>query len=456
MRLPSLESIKAERAKRDLKSFLPNTFPNYKMGWVHEEICAALNQFLQDIIDEKEPRLMITMPPRHGKSFIATERFPAWALGKYPHLEFIIASYGSDKAIEFSQRAREVFRSEYFKTVFPESKFGVSEKLNNWDVVGGGGYKAVGVGGALTGSGAHALIIDDPVKNWEEAVSKTYREKILNWYQSTAYTRLAPGAGVLMIQTRWHESDLAGEALKMEDEGWKVLNFPAVAENDEKYRKKGEALHSERYPIERLRKIEKGVGPRVWISLYQQKPRIDGGMHIKREWFNIIPKAPEGLQWRRFWDLAVKAKQQSDHSASFKGAMDREGNFYISTGLHFKREWPNTKKIILQMGKMEKIGVGIEAVSAFEIAVQEIRPALRGICQVKGYTVATDKLSRALPWIDLAENGKVFLVDGMWIPNFLDECEAFDPIKDASPDDQVDAVSGLFKMVNRTKKAGVM
>lgn len=449
-----LEDLKNEQRRRRLIRFVKDSTPGYLVGWFHEELCEALEKFLQDVREKKSPRLMVTMPPRHGKSFICTERFPAWVLGKHPETEFIVTSYGSDQAEEFSKAARALCEDEYFKKVFPKFRFGASKRLKNWNSTEKGRYRATGVGGAITGSGADILVIDDPFKDWEDASSVRSRERVWNWYQTTAKTRLSPGGGTLIINTRWHDEDLSGKLMKSKfGSKWKIINYPAIAEKAEKHRKQGEALHPARYPIEFLKEVKEEQGPRLWACLYQQNPRVDGGMHIKRDWFNVIAPGdvPEGLQWRRAWDLAVKAKQHNDNSASVKGAIDKDGNFYISTGLNFKKEWPQTKRTIVQMAKVEKIGIGIENVSAFEIAVQEVRKNLKGVCMVQGVGVTTDKLTRALPWIDLAEQGKVFLVDGAWVPGFLDECEGFDPVKDSTPDNQIDAVSLVFKMLSRKK-----
>lgn len=452
--LPSIEDIRNERRRRSLLAYVEGSTDGYKTGWVHKEICTKLEKFLQDCIDGKSPRLMLFLPPRHGKSQIASKRFPAWSLGNHPELEFIVASYSADLSTSFSTETRELCEGEYHRNVFTEFELGYDQRKNEWSTSKNGMYKSAGVGGSVNGRGADVFIIDDPVKNWEEAYSLTHRERVWNWFTSVAYTRLSPGAGVLLIMTRWHEDDLAGRLLsgKTKDK-WEVINYPAIATADEPHRSRGEALHKERYPIEALKDIKDTSSERVWASLYQQKPRIEGGSIIKREWFSIISKedVPEGMQWRRFWDLAVSSKQTADYSASPKCAMDKEGNLYIDTMLRFKKTWASTKKLIVQMGKLEKIPVGIETVSAFEIALQEVKPLLRGVVPVRGYKVTKDKLTRALPWIDLAERGKVFLVDGHWNEKFLDEVERFDPIKDASHDDQIDGVSGAYQMVKKSK-----
>jgi predicted phage terminase large subunit-like protein len=341
-----------------------------------------------------------------------------------------------------------------------------------------------GVGGGITGKGAHILIGDDLVKNWEEAISETIREKIWNFWTSTARTRLAPGGGILLIMTRWHEDDIAGRLLKKMETSplarkWKIINFPAIAEHDEPkqappdwtpgsplaegtplFRKTGEALHPERYPIEELREIENDVGPRVWISLYQQKPRPLGGQYIQSAWFKTItpdqiPK--EANRWVRFWDLAVKAANANDETASVRIAVVRsvpEGgrhpvtSIYARNMLAYKKEWPESKRTIITFARAEKILVGIENNAAFEIAVHEIRNELRGQVQVQGVTVSQDKLTRAIPWIDIAEAGRFYVVDDGtgWISPFFAECEAWDPMQPKQQDNRIDSVSGGYQM----------
>jgi len=271
--------------------------PNYQAGWVHRDLCRRLSRFSRQVEAGESPRLVIAMPPRHGKTHIVSRRYPDWHLALYPDHEFVCASYGQELADDNSRDAREVARGDALdvfphlrpkkpeKTYYADYKRTDVDRVNNWKVPGGGGYKAVGVGGPLTGRGAHVLCIDDPIKDMAAAESPTERRRLWSWYQSVAYTRLAPGGGIIIMATRWHHEDLTGLVLRQPDEGWEVVSYPAIAEKDEEFRREGEALHPERYPLEHLERIKAGVGERVWASLYQQRPTpLEGGM-IKREWF---------------------------------------------------------------------------------------------------------------------------------------------------------------------------
>lgn len=188
-------------ARRNLLYFTKRTHPNYQAGWVHEDICRRLEKFSRDVAEKKGPRLMLLVPPRHGKSEIASIRFPAWHLGHHPDHEIINCGYNTDLPMKFSRRVRELLRDKGYHAMFSDTKLDPdSQSVEAWNTLAGGGFTAAGVGGGITGKGAHILIIDDPIKNMEEADSPVTRETLWDWYWSTAYTRLAPGGGVLVIQ----------------------------------------------------------------------------------------------------------------------------------------------------------------------------------------------------------------------------------------------------------------
>ena len=235
--------------RKRLLPFVERFNPDYQAGWVHKDICQRLEEFSKDVTEKKSPRLMLFMPPRHGKSTLASVAFPAWHLGRNPQHEFISCSYSGSLAMAFSRKVRGLLREDGFKSAFKTRLDPQSQSAEAWLTTGGGGFVAAGVGGGITGKGAHILVIDDPVKNRDDAESSNARESTWDWYTSTAYTRLAPGGGVLVILTRWHDDDLAGRLLKAaadNGEQWEVVNYPARAEVDEQFRKTGEAQHRER------------------------------------------------------------------------------------------------------------------------------------------------------------------------------------------------------------------
>jgi len=201
-------------ARRRLLHFIQKFKPDYEPGWVHEDICDRLERFLQDVVDKKSPRLILAMPPRHGKSEIASKNFPAYILGHHPTFEIIASSYNVSLPMGFSRKVRDMMQTPTYKAIFPKATLSKSSQAAEaWATTAGGGYVAAGVGGGITCKGAHVFIIDDPVKDAEEADSETMREKTWDWWGSTAKTRLAPGGGTLVIQTRWHDDDLSGRMI---------------------------------------------------------------------------------------------------------------------------------------------------------------------------------------------------------------------------------------------------
>ncbi len=343
-------------SRRRLIEFIQEFHPRYMAGWVHHDICRRLEKFSEDVAAGKSPRLMILMPPRHGKSQIASKLYPAWHLGHYNHHEIIACSYNVSLALDFSREVRDVVRSERYGILFPGAKINPeAQSAEAWRLlsptgVGSGGYVAAGIGGPINGKGAHVLIIDDPIKNAEEADSPELRKKIWDWYGSTAYTRLAPGGGVLVIQTWWHDDDLAGrlqEAMKggaAEDgheetsDQFEIVKYPAIAVEDEEYRMKGDALHPERYDVRALMKIKNAVGPRFWAALYQQDPVPDDGAYFTKD---MLVKRMEGVDWRRMhvyqaWDFAIGDKKTNDWNVGVTIGLDYDDVVHVLEVRRFK------------------------------------------------------------------------------------------------------------------------
>lgn len=321
--------------RKRLLPFIERFNPDYKAGWVHKDICQRLEQFSRDVANQKSPRLMLFMPPRHGKSTIASIGFPAWHLGRNPDHEFISCSYSGSLAMSFSRKVRGLLREPLYKMSFKTRLDPESQSAEAWQTTGQGGYVAAGVGGGITGKGAHVLVIDDPVKNREDAESENNREANWGWYTSTAYTRLAPGGGVLVILTRWHDDDLAGRLLSHEATGgdsWEVVSYPAIAEDDEEFRPKGEALHKERYDEVALKRIERAVGPRDWSALYQQNPVADDGDYFKRDDIAYYEPQDINIDKMKFytaWDLAIGQKEGNDYSVGMTVGISQDDTMYI-------------------------------------------------------------------------------------------------------------------------------
>ena len=229
---------------------------------------------------------------------LASEFFPAWYLGRNPDHYVVTATYAQELADDFGRKVKNQIEDDAFQAIFPgvgladdsksAKRFHIEGSLGGYEhsLSQRGAFYAVGVGGPLTGRGAHLLLIDDPVKNREDAESEIIRKKTKDWYTSTAYTRLMPGGRVVVIQTRWHEDDLSGWLLQdHKHEGWVVLDLPAISDD-------GKALWPEQYDVDALEKIKLAIGPRDWSALYQQRPSPETGDYFKREWLHLVEHLP--------------------------------------------------------------------------------------------------------------------------------------------------------------------
>ena len=384
---------------------------------------------------------MIFMPPRHGKSFIASERFPTWVIGKCPEIEVKCCSYGAELANDFSRHALDLVESDYYMQVFPRTKLSKRrKKLSHWETKKGGGYGSTGIGGALTGKGAHILVIDDPFKDWKVALSENAREDCWNWYQSTAYTRLAPGGGVLVIQTRWHYDDLSGRLLeKQKEKGadqWEILSFPAIADKPEKHRKVGEALHPERFSLDALNNIKANQAHKIWISLYQQKPAEEEGNEFKRADFRYYESPPEITRIIISVDATFKDAETCDNvSVTVWG--DAFPDFYMLENITKQAGFTETCAIIDKLYKDYPGAVLLIEEEANGAAIIETMtrkyPGVIAVHPIGG------KVARARAMAHVVEGHNLFVPKWVrWVPDYIDEMCAFPFGKN---DDQVDSTT---------------
>lgn len=272
-------SIK-ELAYSNLRAYVSCKFNGYR--WADHLI--LLSKYLMAVESGKIKRLMIFAPPRHGKTHLISEFFPAWYLGRNPENQIIAATYSFERAKDVGRTVRNQFLDPAYYEIFPSSGVDPNNKSStNMALLAGGKYVSVGVGGAVTGRGADLFLIDDPIKGRRDADSEASRRQLKEWFKGVAYTRLMPGGAIVIVLTRWHFDDLAGFLLEETgNQKWTVLKFQAICEepeNDPIKRKLGEALWPKRYPIDTLRITAETIGTREWNSQYQQNPLpAEGGM----------------------------------------------------------------------------------------------------------------------------------------------------------------------------------
>ena len=455
-------------ARRNLLAFVKLGFPGYEAGWVHREICARLMRFYLDVKAGGSPRMIVTMPPRHGKSELVSRRFPAWCLGLDPDMGFIGASYSSSLANAMNRDVRRIMQSPGYAEVFPRSalppKAGNASCVMRQDyfqVPGrAGGLFSAGVDGSITGRGADILSIDDPFKGRAEAESPTIRKRVWDWYASVAYTRLSPGGGVLVTATRWHEDDLVGRLLSAEgQEGrdkWTVLDFRAIAEEDEPHRKAGEALHPERYGLDKLKSIRANIGEYEWNALYQQRPVPQGGGIFKAAWmrhWGLLPKVFDRVV--QSWDFSFKDGAENDNVSG--QVWGRAGaTFYLLDCVTAKMDFVAQIRAMRSMA--ERWPQAIEKVVEDKANGSAIISALGSeIPGLVPYNPRGSKTARAYAVSPLFEAGNVLLppVDSghPWMRDYLDELLAF---PGARHDDRVDATTQALDILSGGRGSGVL
>lgn len=344
-------------AKNHLLNFAETINPLYESIWFHERIADALEDALQCAVAKKKKRIILSVPPRHGKSQLASIYFPAWALGKYPFLKFIISTYGADLSEKHGKETRDLIDSPAYKMIFPNTNLVQDMKARaNWQVEWKnergiversrkGQYYAVGVGGAVTGYGGDILIIDDPHKDRAEAESETMRNAVWNYYRSTLYSRKEGEGVIIVIMQRWSQDDLVGRLLdedeKLREKGeptedWEVISLPAEAEEDEYYRgelvrKEGESLWKSKFTPEVLSSI-KIQSLYYWASQWQQNPILAETAEFKKEMFKYYTDEEikyKNLKYYTLVDPAISQKKSADNAVVLTVAKEIGGpNMY--------------------------------------------------------------------------------------------------------------------------------
>lgn len=441
----ALEYIRQASSTR-FDCFIAYIDKHYDMRWFHKLIADKCQALLEGHIK----KLMVFIAPQHGKSSILSRMFPAWALGKNPDLKIIGSSYSSDLAQQFSRTIQRIIDSPEYRCIFPNTYINGSNVRTNargylrnvdiFECVGHSGfYKAVGVGGSLTGTPADIAIIDDPVKDAVEAYSTTYRNRVWEWYNSVLTTRLHNDSKQLFIMTRWHEDDLAGRILKAEPNQWDVVSIPAICEEEgdgvfHSERHVGEALWEERHSLQKLL-AQKGRSPREFQALYQQHPTIEGGNIVKREWFMHISadefRTMHGTQPVHFYlDTAYnKRKQNVDNDPSGILAACLVGrNIYLLHAQQVWKEMPDLLRFLPNYmdahGGTRASKLCIEPKANGISVVQMLREITNlNVCETK--TPTEDKEVRLRVVSPKIECGRVYIVDGEWEEDFLDEVCGF-------------------------------
>lgn len=446
--IEKLRALTPSRVKERVDGGLLN-FAHESSGgrWLkakHLEVLAAQLEAMDQGVVKRQ---LVSMPPRHGKSELISFWFPIWLLAKDPTRRIILASYEFEFASFWGRRVRDFIRDEgeaLGLKLDPSSTAG-----HNWRLTTGGGMVCAGAGGPITGKGADVLIIDDPIKNSEEASSETIREGLWNWWQTTAFTRLdTPKSFVVMVATRWHEDDLLGrlDRHSVSGEGlhWDVLKLPALAEEgDPLGREVDEPLWPDRLPLDMLLAIKNGMSPYHWSALYQQRPSPEEGGGVRRkwwQWYDMLPDIDTMDVIIQSWDLAFKDLKKSDYTVG--QVWGRKGaSLYLIDQI---RGHMNAEEVVLAVRAFtakypRAIAKLIEDKANGPAVISMLQKKTAGVIPVKVKASKDARLAAVTPMIAA---GNVHIpkpeLVGPWILEFVEEAAAF---PNGTHDDQVDAMT---------------
>lgn len=431
-----LEKVRREQAKRrrqhltSYHEWLKTVAePNMDWDYPHMEYVASK---LDEVVRGNIKRLMILLPYQHGKSSIVTNRWPAYLLERNPATRVCIAAATADLATTFSRNIRNLVNARSVVEL-DESR----QAVDQWLTRDGGGLKAVGVGGQIIGFPVDVMIIDDPVKSYEEANSKTVRESIWNWYSVDVYSRQQRDTPIILIMTHWHEDDLAGR-LKAEDEletdpqyKWTVVKLPAMYEGNDPPdypvkrgyievdgKLEGEALCEELHPLRQLLNFRK-VMKQMFAAGYQQRPAPAEGDIWKKAWFcedgdidkpiKKKPKFPDNVKITQMWDTSLETKERNDPHAMVEGCMV-DGQILIAAMVNEKLEFPDLiNRMRTESERYDMVEICAEDKAAAKPARQQLR--LKGVPVIEVPSGTLDKEVRAKSVTHYPESGMVWFVD---------------------------------------------
>ena len=506
--------LKLRKAEESFEGYVRLHNPTWQLPDFHNKMIRALDLLekneltshfdLSGYEQSQKPRvpvrnILITMPPRHGKSTFGSVIFPAYFMARKPSRFVMSTSYNSQLATDFGRQVRDLVNEPLTSQAFPDFEMSPdSRAVDQWRTTAGGAAYFIGVGGTTTGRAANMLLLDDPLKSREEAESATQRNKVWNFYVSALSTRLQPDKdnvppAQIVILTRWHPSDVAGRLMETEDwnEGrWLHINFPAVQEKPisgdngrqsrkdlpktdpnyiapdvwrnlsqgKRYIRKTErtALWPERFTLEDLDRRER-LNPREFASLYQQSPFIQGGNLIKSHWWRSYPSdmKPENFTSLIISaDTAFKAKSTSDYTVMITMGLDASGDIYIVDVHRDRYEFPELKRKMIMLNNQWRgkglRGIYVEDAASGQSLIQEMKRE-SGLSVIP-YRTSGDKVSRLSAVLPLIEGGRVLLPEmAPWLDAFHDECQTF---PSGTYDDQVDALSIGLDVLARTPSTG--
>ena len=429
-----------EKAITSFLEFCRYVWPEIIIGEHHKRIAKAFDR----VIEGKCKRLMIAMPPRHGKSQMGSYLFPAYLMGRIPASKLIVGSHTAELAQRFGRMIRNLVEDDKYKELFPDIGLSVDSKAaGRWNTKGGGEAYFIGKGGAMTGRGGDIVILDD-ILDEQDALSETAMENTWEWYTSGPRQRLQPNGTIIIINTRWKTDDLTGRLLRqqgqLKSDQWEVLEFPAILPS-------GRALWPEYWDIDELEKVKVSIGLKKWNAQWQQQPTNDEGAILKRDWWRKwkFDEPPECEYTIQSYDTAYSKKETADYSVIstwgvFTPDADSGPNLMLLNVKRGRWDFPELKRIArAEYLYWNPDNVLIEAKATGTPLQQELRKIGIPVTMYSpgGRRSGQDKVSRANAVAPLLESGMIWYPEGLdWALEMVEECAAF---PNGSNDDQVDS-----------------
>lgn len=449
------KEIYKEKCKYSYQAFLEHI---YHGKWKPAKHLVVLCKVIDDVINGKIDRLIVEMPPRHGKSMSLSRVLPAYFLGRYPDKEVVLTSYSSKLAESFGRTNRRVIK-EFGKPLFGIQSSAVKDSNSEWEIEDHEGKAiCVGMDSAITGHGADLLILDDPIKGRAEAESESTRNNTFNTYNSVLRTRLHPGGAIIIILTRWHNDDLVGRLLNPEDgvpEDWTIVRFPAIAEEgDPLGREVGEALWEEWFSLEELCKLRDSLGTYEWSALYQQNPVPAIGNIISMSAFKrygVLPKFDTIIQ---SWDCTFKDVPTSDFVVG--QVWGKSGvNKYLLDQVRLKMDTPSTimhiRNFLIKYPGTNSVLV--EAKANGMAVIQMLKHEVAGLIPVEPVGGKVARVNAIAPQIQAGNIHIPHSNKSFWVNDFLTECANF---PNGKHDDQVDAMSQAVLHLSNTSQTRML
>lgn len=443
-------------ARHSLTAYKQHMMPTYRRAPYLDRLDRQLKRvarYVETRGAEGIPNLVISMPRRYGKTLSVGQMFCSWYLGRNPTHRIILAAYGASLVHQTSRRARAMVRRHEWRRLFGHQLADDSRSVSAWDLADtDGGLDAMGIRAAATGKGFHLLVVDDPIKNREEAESELIRQRVWDELNDSFFSGAnVPYAARVIIGTRWHLDDPIGRILSMPDGDWHQFTLPALAvEGDMLGREPGEPLDEYRHTHAQLERLRETLPLTSWQSLWQQDPIESQGGFFQRDWFRVVSDPPDMEYAVRYWDLAMSDKPTADFTCGVKLGRGVDGHYYILDVVRRRVDWGQLVDFLAEvmLADGDHVPQGIEQAGYMTRAVQDLNldPRLHGY-GIQGYAVDKAKHIRALPVQGKFSANVLSLKHGHWNGAYIDELCAFTP-RGAMYDDQVDATSGAWAMID--------